>query len=765
MKGFPTSQKRSGTFLNQGLFSKKHLMASAKASLLILTLQLALVGNVSGGDVLIWPTEASHWLNIKIILQEMMERGHNVSILVSTAALFIQPGDLPAASFELYPVPFGKDDLESLIKDIIMLWLHNRPTTLTFYHFYKELGNLMKKANMLNKQMCDGVLANPEFLARLQKRHFDVLLSDPVTICGDLVALKLGIPFVYTLRFTPASTVERYCGMLPAPPSYVPAALSELTDRMSFGERIKNILSYHVQDYVFRRYWGEWDSYYSQILDNSHWINLKVILQELTARGHHITVLLPSFFQVGDFSPFSTFHLEEVTVPFPKAEMNTLIREIFHLKMYEQPKMSSWEFFSKFCRLVVELFSKNKIVCDMVVSNEELMKKLQLADFDALVADPLMPCGELVAEKLRIPFVYSFRFSVGNTLERLCGALPAPPSYVPASVSGLTDRMSFAERMKNLLFYSLQDIIFHQVLFRDWDQYYSEILGRPTTLCETIGKAELWLIRTYWDFEFPRPFLPNFEFVGGLHCLPAKPLPEEMEEFVQSSGEHGLVVFSLGSMVQNLTDEKSTEIALALSRIPQRVIWRYKGKRPSTLGANTRLYDWIPQNDLLGHPKTKAFITHGGTNGIYEAIYHGIPMVGIPLFADQPDNIAHMRAKGMAVELNFHTMTAQDLVEAVNTVIHNATYKDNAVRLSRIHHDQPIKPLARAVFWIEFVMRHKSAKHLRPAAHHLNWYQYHCLDILAFLAVCAAVFLFSTVKCCMFCCWKCGRRVQKRKTE
>lgn len=48
-------------------------------------------------------------------------------------------------------------------------------------------------------------------------------------------------------------------------------------------------------------------------------------------------------------------------------------------------------------------------------------------------------------------------------------------------------------------------------------------------------------------------------------------------------------------------------------------------------------------------------------------------MVGIPLFADQPDNIAHMRAKGMAVELNFHAMTTQDLVEAINTVIHNAT--------------------------------------------------------------------------------------------
>ena len=52
------------------------------------------------------------------------------------------------------------------------------------------------------------------------------------------------------------------------------------------------------------------------------------------------------------------------------------------------------------------------------------------------------------------------------------------------------------------------------------------LLGRQTTLTETIGKAEMWLIRSYWDLEFPRPTLPNVDYVGGLHCKPAKPLPK-----------------------------------------------------------------------------------------------------------------------------------------------------------------------------------------------------------------------------------------------
>ncbi|XP_043826245.1 UDP-glucuronosyltransferase 2A2-like isoform X8 [Dromiciops gliroides] len=526
----------------------------SKKSVWLLILPLTLTGTVFSGNILIWPTDASHWLNIKIIIEELIQRNHNVTVLTSPSALFIKSSPDLQVNFEVFPVPFGKKDIDSLIHDLIMLWLDHRPTPLTLWTFYQELGKFFETIFKINMQICDGVLNNQGLMAKLQMARFDVLVADPVTICGDLVALKLGIPFMYTLRFTPASTVERHCGKIPAPVSYVPAALSELTDQMPFGERIKNMLSYPLQDYIFQSYWGE------------------------------------------------------------------------------------------------------------------------------------------------------------------------------------------------------------------WDLYYSKILGRPTTLCETMGKAEMWLIRTYWDFEFPRPYLPNFEFVGGLHCKPAKPLPEEMEKFVQSSGEHGIVVFSLGSMVKNLTDEKSNLIAAALAQIPQKVLWRYKGKKPDTLGPNTRTYDWIPQNDLLGHPKTKAFITHGGTNGIYEAIYHGVPMIGVPMFADQPDNIAHMKAKGAAVEVDFNSMTTKDMLNALKTVINNPSYKENAMRLSRIHHDQPVKPLDRAVFWIEFVMRHKGAKHLRPAAHDLTWYQYHSLDVIGFLLACVAAFVFIVTKCCLFCCRKLGKSGKKQKS-
>uniref|UniRef100_A0A663MUT3 UDP glucuronosyltransferase family 2 member A2 n=1 Tax=Athene cunicularia TaxID=194338 RepID=A0A663MUT3_ATHCN len=238
----------------------------SKKYLQLLLFQVTFLGPVFCGNVLVWPSEGSHWLNMKIIIQELIHRGHSVTILVSSASLFIKPGAESMEKFEVYNVPFKKDTIENLIEDVVALWLNNRPTILTFWQFYKNLGKLSKNWHHMNRLMCDAVLTNQELMAHLQGSRYDLLLSDPVTLCGDVLALKLVVPFIYSLRFSPASTVERHCGKIPAPPSYTPAALSELTDCMSFGQRIKNIVSYHLQDYIFQSYWGEWDIYYSKVL-------------------------------------------------------------------------------------------------------------------------------------------------------------------------------------------------------------------------------------------------------------------------------------------------------------------------------------------------------------------------------------------------------------------------------------------------------------------------------------------------------------------
>ncbi|NP_001166584.1 UDP-glucuronosyltransferase 2B22 precursor [Cavia porcellus] len=499
-------------------------------------------------------------------------------------------------------------------------------------------------------------------------------------------------------------------------------------------------------------------------MEYSHWMNMKNIVEELIQRGHEVTVLIPSsFIFVGVNASGINFEI------FPTSIHRDQMEELYIKWMTKWMDIGSIDtclaYNPEMEEILTEYSSVWENVCKEIVSNKKLLTKLQESKFDVLLADPVAPCGELVAELLKLPFVYSLRFSPGFQLEKNAGGLPLPPSYIPVTLSHLSGQMTFIERVKNMicmLYFDFWIELFNQ---KNWNKLYSEILGKPTKFYELMQKADMWLIRSYWDMEFPRPTLPNFEFVGGLHCKSAKPLPKELENFVQSSGDHGIVVFSLGSMVSNISESKANVIASALGEIPQKVVWRFDGKKPDTLGANTRLYKWIPQNDLLGHPKTRAFITHGGANGVYEAIYHGIPMVGIPLFAEQYDNIAHMEAKGAAVKLEFNTLSSRDLLNALKKVTNNPFYKDNALRLSAIHHHQPMKPLDRAVFWIEFVMRHKGAKHLRPPAYNLTWYQYHSLDVIGFLLATVASITFLLIKCCLLCFQKFMNAGKKKKRE
>lgn len=56
------------------------------------------------------------------------------------------------------------------------------------------------------------------------------------------------------------------------------------------------------------------------------------------------------------------------------------------------------------------------------------------------------------------------------------------------------------------------------------------------------------------------------------------------------------------------------------------------------IGSNVMLVKWAPQNDVLGHSATAAFVTQAGINSIQEAAYHAVPVVCVPLVGDQLGN-------------------------------------------------------------------------------------------------------------------------------
>ncbi|XP_039889190.1 UDP-glucuronosyltransferase 2A1-like isoform X2 [Simochromis diagramma] len=219
---------------------------------------------------------------------------------------------------------------------------------------------------------------------------------------------------------------------------------------------------------------------------------------------------------------------------------------------------------------------------------------------------------------------------------------------------------------------------------------------------------------------------------------------------------------SLGTHVDALPKEVTEEVAGVFAKMPQKVIWKHKGDRPSTLGNNTLIVNWMPQKDLLGHPQTKVFVAHGGTNGVQEAFYYGVPVLGIPLFFNQYDNLIRLQERGAGKIIQLADVNGHSFEQGLKEVIHQESYRQNIQRLSRLHRDQPITPMEKAVFWVEYVMRHKGSRHLPTEAYKMPWYSYYCLDVLFILLSVVTVLLLSIVAVFRF---LCRRRQRKIKTK
>ncbi|XP_034536370.1 UDP-glucuronosyltransferase 2A3-like isoform X1 [Notolabrus celidotus] len=485
-------------------------------------------------------------------------------------------------------------------------------------------------------------------------------------------------------------------------------------------------------------------------LEGSHWVNMDIMIKALHSDGHSVDVIRTnqSWYILDGFP-----HYKTITVPVVEAFnhdfINPILKKIIEIERGESSFLS-------FASLQVEMFdamfNMHRIISTMarsMLKDKDFMDMLKERQYDFVFTDPAWGAGVLLAHALKLPLVYNVRWITSG--EGHMAIVPSPLSYIPMTGSGLSDKMTFTQRFKNLLFYLIwqfQDGVF---INHQYQAVCDEVFGSEVRYRELLQGADIWLMRADFVFEFPRPTMPNVIYIGGFQCKPAKPLPEDLEEFVQSSGEHGVIIMSLGTFVSELPADITNEIAAAFAKLPQKVIWRHKGSKPATLGNNTLLVDWMPQNDLLGHPKIKLFVAHGGTNGVQEAIYHGVPVVGLPVFFDQYDNLLRLEERGAAQILTLATVDKDNIfLNAIQTVLNEPSYRTNMQRLSRLHRDTPMKPLDSALFWIEFVIRHKGAAHLRTESYKMPWYSYHSVDIVLFLAGALLLVLltaFMLIKC------------------
>ncbi|KAM9367074.1 UDP-glucuronosyltransferase 2A2-like [Symphorus nematophorus] len=468
--------------------------------------------------------------------------------------------------------------------------------------------------------------------------------------------------------------------------------------------------------------------------EGSHWINMDILLQALHSRGHSITIVRSNkSWYIKEKSSYYTAITVQVERSLDQKFISEIISKAIEFERGALPLTSFLYMTLGMFSTFVEAHTAIAEFVTVMLSDQELMRNLKDSKFDVVLTDPCWGGGVILAKYLNLPLVYNVRWLLA--VEAHLAIAPSPISHIPITGSGYTDKMTFFQRVKNVILYLVTQIQNHLVMKQVYQEICDRYLGADIDYNEIILDADIWLMRADFVFEFPRPTMPNVVYMGGFQCKPAKPLPEHLEEFVQSSGEHGVIIMSLGTFVSELPADLTNELAAAFARLPQKVIWRYKGDKPPALGNNTLMVDWMPQNDLLGHPKIKLFVAHGGTNGVQEALYHGVPVVGLPLFFDQYDNLLRLKVRGGAKILSISTVDKNDnFLGAIQEVLNEPSYRMNMQRLSRLHRDQPVKPLDSALFWIEFVMRHKGAAHLKTESFRLPWYSYHSVDVLLFLA-------------------------------
>lgn len=189
----------------------------------------------------------------------------------------------------------------------------------------------------------------------------------------------------------------------------------------------------------------------------------------------------------------------------------------------------------------------------------------------------------------------------------------------------------------------------------------------------------------------------------------------------------------------------------------QKVLWKWEDDTVK-MPKNVFVKSWLPQNDILAHPNVKVFITHGGLLGTQEGVYHGVPLLGIPVYFDQHLNIKKASKAGYAVSIKFPNVTDVSLRWALNELLYNPKYVSKAKEVSQIFRDRPLSAKDSVVYWVDYIIRYKGATHLRSSAINISWFSYFLLDIIgsALFGVIGIWLLFRILITCLI-----GKEKQK----
>lgn len=249
------------------------------------------------------------------------------------------------------------------------------------------------------------------------------------------------------------------------------------------------------------------------------------------------------------------------------------------------------------------------------------------------------------------------------------------PSVRPLSFTSFTDSMDFLQRVQNTVFVGFNLLYKHFVVYKAHQQLVDKYFPRPLPSLDVLMyNASLMLynsdITTSEAAVLPRAAIE----IGGFH-VNEKPnvLPAEIEKFLAGS-THGAILFSLGGNLNSSNLPKGCIEALlrVFRKLKQRILWKFEEENLPDKPENLLISKWLPQSDILAHKNIKLFITHGGLLSTTEAVYRGVPIVGVPVFGDQNMNVARACKNGIGVKLELKQLSDDVAVfDAITSVLEN----------------------------------------------------------------------------------------------
>ncbi|XP_013390324.1 UDP-glucuronosyltransferase 2C1 [Lingula anatina] len=477
---------------------------------------------------------------------------------------------------------------------------------------------------------------------------------------------------------------------------------------------------------------------------NSRLLNMEKLSMLLRDRGHEVTMLM------GDhYLPRN--NLTGISIVTFKVSSADCVRGLEVEEVWRMLQLSKLQTFQL-------MQGRMLTYCEGLLENRALLKSLRDAKFDLYLFDWIEACTKILVDYFNVPSIMYSNYGLTNSWPVF--GTPSPYAFVPDIGTGFSDKMSFKERLINTIVSILGELIVdptrHLQVLRDRhfpDFPWGNDVGRGFDRVSLVISAN-----THYGFDYPRPLMPHIIPISGLVWTPLKPLSSDLQKFV-TEADDGVIVVSFGTLIPKYDPKFAEVLANVFSRLSQRVLWRYVGELPPGLGKNVKLLEWLPQNDLLGHPNVKLFVTHCGASSTWETLYHAVPVVAIPLWADQQAHARKLTERAeIGVQLDMNTLDEAALENAIQEVLNNPKYQTNAKRISSIVRDQQNDPQETFLYWVNYVIRHKGSLHLRSqAAASLSWYQYLLLDIVAFLVLCVTIaltvlyFLCRLVWTCVCC--------------